>query len=612
MLQSKLLVDRLRKTGYKVQQTSFPRYATSEWGKLIARFLNGEFGKMANVNAYYCALPYMLDEYTWSRDEGRKLLQAGYVVVTDRYFTSNVHQVAKMKGTAKAKFRTWLWHTGYDLLGIVKPDLVLFLNVPANTARGLLRKKGEREYLKSRKKDIAENDTVHQTAAHQEYVHMTKMYKYWKNIACTEQGMLDSHEVIAERIWKWVVSPWVMDELMKLVKQEEQRQQETVMLIPSENYASQEVRAALGSRLVNKYSEGYPGKRYYQGNKYIDEIETLAIERAKELFGVNFANVQPYSGSPANAAAIMAMTEPGEKIMGLKLSGGGHLTHGHPKITFSGKFFESIQYDVNEDGWIDYGQVAKLAQQERPKLIIVGTTAYPRILEWKKFREIADSIGALILADISHIAGLVIGGVHPSPAGYADVIMTTTHKTLRGPRGAMLLTDTEELAKKIDKAVFPGLQGGPHDNQTAAIAIALGEAATPEFKSYAQQIVINAKVLSEELVRLGLTLSTGGTDNHLMVIDLRPQGVGGKEIATRLEDVGIVLNYNSVPHDTNPPANPSGIRLGTPAVTTRGMREKEMRLIAKWIAEIILRDPSTSVGMTKVDVETLCQAFPMP
>lgn len=407
---------------------------------------------------------------------------------------------------------------------------------------------------------------------------------------------------------------WDMDEVFGLIKLEEKRQQETLMLIPSENYASSAVLSAQCSVLNNKYSEGYPGKRYYQGNKYIDEIENLAIERAKELFGVGFANVQPYSGSPANAAAIMAMVEPGEKIMGLKLSGGGHLTHGHPKITFSGKFFDSVQYDVNEDGWIDFNQVAELAKVQRPKVIIVGTTAYPRVLEWEKFREIADAVGAFILADISHIAGLIVAGVHPSPVGYADVIMTTTHKTLRGPRGAMLLTNSEELAKKIDKAVFPGLQGGPHDNQTAAIAVALRQAQGKPFADYGKQIVKNAKVLAETLMAKGLKLTTGGTDNHLMVVDLRPTGRSGKEVAVQLEQAGMVVNYNSVPHDTNPPANPSGIRLGTPALTTRGMKETEMVLIAGWINTIITKPQATNpneVSSVKSQVTKLCREFPV-
>lgn len=378
-----------------------------------------------------------------------------------------------------------------------------------------------------------------------------------------------------------------MDKVFALIKDEEKRQRETLMLIPSENYASKEVRSAQCSVLNNKYSEGYPQKRYYQGNKYIDAVEQIAIDRAKKLFGVEFVNVQPYSGSPANAAVLMALCQPGDTIMGMKLSGGGHLTHGHPHITFSGKFFNSIQYDVDENGIIDYEEVAKLAELHKPKVMIIGTTAYPRILDFKRFSEIAKKVGAFVLADTSHIAGLVVGSMHPSPVPFADIVMTTTHKTLRGPRGAILMTNNPEIAKKVDRAVFPGLQGGPHNATTAAIAVALGEAQGKPFRKYAQQIVKNAQVLAEELKRLGLTLTTGGTDNHLMVVDLRPQNIGGKEIAVRLEEVGIIVNCNTVPHDTNPPANPSGIRLGTPAVTTRGMKENEMKVIAGWINEVV-------------------------
>jgi len=396
-------------------------------------------------------------------------------------------------------------------------------------------------------------------------------------------------------------------DIQDLIALEQKRQEETLTLIPSENYASAAVRSAEGSVLSAKYSEGYPGKRYYQGNKYIDELETQAIESAKKLFGVSYANVQPYSGSPANAAAIMALVNPGDKIMGLKLTGGGHLTHGHPNITFSGKFFNSIQYDVNTDGFIDYEELEKLALAEKPNLMIIGTTAYPRILDFARFSAIAKKIGALVLADISHIAGLVVAGVHPSPVGFADVIMTTTHKTLRGPRGAMLLTNDAEIAKKIDRAVFPGLQGGPHDNTTAAIAIALREAQGKPFKQYVKQIVKNAKVLSEELIKLGFNLTTDGTDNHLMVVDLRNKNISGKEAAIALEESGIVVNYNAIPHDPNPPMNPSGIRIGTPALTTRGMKEPEMRQIAVLINEVL-----ANKNNVMVEVKKLCLRFPMP
>ncbi len=377
-------------------------------------------------------------------------------------------------------------------------------------------------------------------------------------------------------------------------------------MIPSENYASEAVKSAQCSVLNNKYSEGYPGKRYYQGNKYIDEIENIAIERAQNVLGVTFVNVQPHSGSPANAAAIMATVEPGEKIMGLRLSGGGHLTHGHPKITFSGKFFESVQYDVDANGLINYDEVEKLAIIEKPKLMIIGTTAYPRILDFRRFSQIAKKIDAYVLADISHIAGLVVGGVHPSPVGYADVIMTTTHKTLRGPRGAILMTNDPDLAKKIDRAVFPGLQGGPHNATTAGIAVALAEAGSLKFRNYARQIVKNAPVLAEELIKYGFKLTTGGTDNPLLVVDL---GGGGKDATINLEEAGIIVTYNPVPHDTPPPANPSGIRLGTPAVTTRGMKEPEMKQIAEWIHQVM---SGVRYSVISKEVKELCEGFPIP
>lgn len=402
-------------------------------------------------------------------------------------------------------------------------------------------------------------------------------------------------------------------DIQELIRAEEKRQRETLTLIPSENYASKAVREAEATVLMNKYSEGYAGKRYYQGNKIIDDIENLALAEAKALFGVPHVNVQPYSGSPANAAAIMAVCNPGDCIMGLKLSGGGHLTHGHPNITFSGKFFRSVQFDVDAGGFIDYAAIEQIAYAENPKLIIAGTTAYPRILDWERLAAIADAGGAYLIADISHIAGLVIGGVHPSPVPFAHIVMTTTHKTLRGPRGAILLVtqkglDKEpNLAKKIDSAVFPGIQGGPHDNTTAAIAIALQEASTPEFKAYAKQIVKNAKVLAEELSKHGFNLVTGGTDNHLMVVDLRNQNISGKDAAVLLEESNIVTNFNAVPHDPNPPGNPSGIRIGTPAVTTRGLKEPEMKLLAKWFKEVLLDKKNV-----REEVKTLANKFPMP
>ena len=384
-----------------------------------------------------------------------------------------------------------------------------------------------------------------------------------------------------------------MDKVFSLIKQEEKRQKETLMLIPSENYSSKAVRDAVGSVLAHKYSEGYPGRRYYQGNKIIDEIENLAIQRAKKLFGVLHANVQPYSGSPANAAVLFALVSPGEPIMGMQLASGGHLTHGQPNITFSGKYFKSVQFGVDEKGLIDYDEVGKLAKKEKPRLLIIGPTAYPLKFDWKRFGEIADSVGAWLVADIAHVAGLIIAGVYPSPAKFAHVITTTTHKTLRGPRGAIImvtkngLSKDSDLAVKIDKAVFPGLQGGPHDNQTAGIAIALDEASKASFKKYGKQIIKNAQFLSKELMQGGLTLVGGVTQTHLMLIDLRPKKLSGNVVAEALEVAGIVVNRNSIPDDTMPPFYPSGIRLGSPAVTTRGMKEFEMKKIAGWILEII-------------------------
>lgn len=377
-------------------------------------------------------------------------------------------------------------------------------------------------------------------------------------------------------------------QIAKLVQLEEKRQKEVLEMIPSENYTSRAVMEALGTVLTNKYSEGYPKRRYYQGNKVVDEVEIVAQERAKKLFGVPYVNVQALSGSPANAAVYFALLNYQDKLMGLSLAFGGHLTHGLP-LNFSGRFFKSIQYELGKDGYLDYDAIEKLAQIERPKLIICGFTAYPRIIDFRKFGQIADRVGAYLMADIAHIAGLVVAGVHPSPVPYAHVLTTTTHKTLRGPRGALIMV-TEKglrkdpaLGKKIDAAIIPGLQGGPHDNQTAAIAVSLKEAATPAFKKYATQIVKNSKALARELTGQGFDLVSGGSDNHLILIDLRNKGVNGAIAAIALEVAGIVINKNGVPFDTQPPFYPSGIRLGTPAITTRGMGEGEMKKIAAWI-----------------------------
>lgn len=380
--------------------------------------------------------------------------------------------------------------------------------------------------------------------------------------------------------------------IYKLIKLEEKRQKEVLEMIPSENYASKAVMEALGTVLTNKYSEGYPNKRYYQGNKIIDDIEILAQERAKKLFKVPYVNVQPLSGSPANAAVYMAVLNSGDKIMGLSLSFGGHLTHGAP-LTFSSRFFKSVQYALGKDRLLDYDAIEKQALKEKPQIIVCGFTAYPRIIDFKRFGQIADKVGAYLLSDISHITGLIIAGVHPSPVPYVHIVTTTTHKTLRGPRGAMIMVTDKglkknpDLGKKIDSAIIPGLQGGPHDNQTAAIAVCLLEASKPSFKQYGKQIVKNSQALAKELIKHDFDLVSGGSDNHLILIDLRNKGVNGAVAALALETAGIVLNKNGVPFDTNPPFYPSGIRLGTPAITTRGLKEKDMIKVANWINRAI-------------------------
>lgn len=395
--------------------------------------------------------------------------------------------------------------------------------------------------------------------------------------------------------------------LWKLVSAEVKRQAETLDLIPSENIAPPAVLETLGSELVNKYSEGYPGKRYYAGNAVVDKIELLAQERARKAFRLAahwHVNVQPYSGSPANMAVYYALLEPGEKIMGMSLPFGGHLTHGW-KVNFSGRFYRAVQYGVGRDGLLDYEAIRRLARKEHPRIIVAGATAYPRTLDFKKFGRIAREVGAYFMADIAHIAGLIAGGAHPSPFPYADVVTTTTHKTLRGPRGAIIFTNKKsrlaarrrvDIAQAIDRAVFPALQGGPHDNQTAAIAACLGAVAKPAFRRYAREVVRNAKVLAHELQRQGFELVSGGTDNHLMLVDLTNLGISGREAQDLLERVGIIVNRNTIPYDTRSPFDPSGIRLGTPAVTSRGMGEREMRLIAELIAATLKRvEPVSSL-----------------
>ncbi|MDX9738796.1 MAG: serine hydroxymethyltransferase [Candidatus Dojkabacteria bacterium] len=399
------------------------------------------------------------------------------------------------------------------------------------------------------------------------------------------------------------------DTIFKYIDGEARRQIEGIELIASENYVSKDVLTAMGSILTNKYSEGYPDKRYYGGNEYIDKIEKECIARAKDLFKAEHVNVQPYSGSPANLAVHLAFLNPGDKTMGMDLSAGGHLTHGF-KVSISGKYFDSVSYGVNSDGYIDYDEVRKIALEHRPKLIWSGFSAYSRIIDWSEFRKIADEIDAILVADIAHVAGLVAGGVYPSPVGIADVVTTTTHKTLRGPRGAMIMCK-EEYGEVIDKAVFPGLQGGPHNHTTAAIAISLQEANTDEFKQYSKQTVDNAKTLANDLIKRGFKIVSNGTDNHLFLIDtVGSVGLSGKEASDILEEVNITVNKNSIPNDTRKPWDPSGIRIGTPAITTRGMNEKDMLFISEVIDSAINKKEDLKILKSKVINFT--KRFPIP
>ncbi len=383
-------------------------------------------------------------------------------------------------------------------------------------------------------------------------------------------------------------------QIYELIEAEKQRRREGLEMIPSENHTSPAVLEALGSILTDKYAEGYPGRRYYGGNQIIDQVETLAVERAKEAFGVPYANMQPYSGSPANFAVYLAVCENGDTIMGQSLPDGGHLTHGW-KTNWSSRFFKSVPYHVKKDGYIDIEEVRTLARENKPKLIWCGATAYPREIPFEELSKIADEVGAYLAADIAHIGGLIVAGVHKSPVPFVHIITSTSHKTLRGPRGGFImitqkgLEKDSELAKKMDSAVFPGsVQGGPHEHQIAAIAVTLGEALKPEFKEYGKQIVKNAKVLAEELMKKGVKLVSNGTDNHMMLIDLTPYGKGmGVFLEKALDLAGITVNKNTIPQDPSSPFYPSGVRLGTPAITTRGMKEKEMELIADWISQVV-------------------------
>jgi glycine hydroxymethyltransferase len=401
-------------------------------------------------------------------------------------------------------------------------------------------------------------------------------------------------------------------QIYELIRQEKARQSGSIRLIPSENYVSRAVMEASGSVLTNKYSEGYPGKRYYEGQQVTDLIETMAQERAKKLFKAEHANVQPYSGSVANLAAYLAVAEPGDTIMGLLLTHGGHLTHGW-KNTISSRIFNSVQYPLNpKTGRFDMDRIRDLAKQHKPKIIVSGATAYPREIDFKAFGEIAKDVGAYHISDIAHIAGLVVAGIHPSPVPHADIVSTTTHKTLRGPRGGMLLC-REELAKQVDRSVFPGLQGGPHMHTVTAIAVALAEADTPEFVAYAKQIVKNSRALAAKLLEYGFDLVSGGTDNHLLLIDLRNKGVPGKKVAKALDRARIVCNYNTVPDDPAPPFNPSGLRMGTPAITTRGMKEPQAEQIAGFIKRVVENiDNEPVIEEVGKEVLLLCSHFPVP
>ena len=403
-------------------------------------------------------------------------------------------------------------------------------------------------------------------------------------------------------------------EIAGLIHDEARRQAEKFRLIPSENYVSLAVLEACGTVLTNKYSEGYAGRRYYEGQQLIDPLETIAQQRAQALFGADHANVQPYSGSPANLAVYLAFAQPGDTILAMSLSAGGHLTHGSP-VSVTGKWFRPVHYGVRrETGRVDMDDVRDLALKERPKIIICGGTAIPRTIDYPAFAAIAAEVGAVLVADMAHIAGLIAGGAHPSPVGHAPVITTTTHKTLRGPRGAMILTDAEH-ASPIDKAVFPGLQGGPHNHTTAGIAVALHEAARPEFRTYAAQVVANAKALAAALLDRGYDLVSGGTDNHLLLVDLTNKGIAGKPAAKALDRAGIELNFNSVPFDQRRPLDPSGIRLGTPALTTRGLTEKHMPLLAAWMDEAITaasKDDEAPLDRIAAEIRDLLADFPIP
>jgi len=398
-------------------------------------------------------------------------------------------------------------------------------------------------------------------------------------------------------------------EVYAAVANETKRQRNKIELIASENFVSETVMEANGTTLTNKYAEGYPSKRYYGGCEHVDVVENIAIERAKQLFGAQFANVQPHSGSQANTAAYVALLQPGDTVLGMSLACGGHLTHGSP-VNLSGKYYNFVPYGLDDAGYIDYEALAALAVEHKPKLIVAGASAYPRVIDFPRLREIADSVGAYLMVDIAHIAGLVAAGEHPSPLPWADVVTTTTHKTLRGPRGGLILTNNEELAKKIDKAIFPGIQGGPLLHIIAAKAVCFGEALKPQFKEYQHQVVLNSKAFAQALKEEGFDLVSGGTDNHLALIDLRPMNVTGKEMETRLDQVHITVNKNAIPNDPQKPSLTSGIRVGTPAVTTRGLKEDDMRHVAHLMA-LTAKDIEANGDYVRAEVAKLCEKYPL-
>ncbi|GED69695.1 serine hydroxymethyltransferase [Brevibacillus reuszeri] len=401
-------------------------------------------------------------------------------------------------------------------------------------------------------------------------------------------------------------------EIFSAIENENKRQHRTLELIASENFVSEEVMQAMGSVLTNKYAEGYPGKRYYGGCEHVDVVEQLAIDRICTLFGAKYANVQPHSGAQANTAVFFSLLQPGDTIMGMNLSHGGHLTHGSP-VSLSGKWFNVVAYGVREDNHlIDYDEVEATALRERPKLIIAGASAYPRQIDFAKFKEIADKIGAKFMVDMAHIAGLVAAGLHPSPVPYADVVTSTTHKTLRGPRGGIILTNDEEIFKGINKAIFPGIQGGPLMHVIAAKAVSFKEALQPSFKTYAEHVVKNASTLAATLLQEGATLVSGGTDNHLVLLDVRPWGLTGKEAEALLEEAGITVNKNTIPYETASPFVTSGVRIGTAAVTTRGMREQEMQVIGRAIATVLKAKGNAAVNdQVREQIGKLCEAYPL-